>query len=41
MTNSKKKIQLFIDDAAYQQCIFSGSVSKATVSIIPPEGIYY
>ena len=33
-------LRLFIDGAAYQQCIFSGSVST-TVSIIPPEGICY
>ena len=34
-------LRLYIDGAAYQQCIFSGSVFTATVSIIPPEGIYY
>ena len=34
-------LRLYIDGAAYQQCIFSGSVSIATVSIISPEGIYY
>ena len=28
-------LRLFIDGAAYQQCIFSGSVSTATVSIVP------
>ena len=32
-------LRLFIDGAAYQRCIFSGSVSTATVCIIPPEGI--
>ena len=37
--NSKEikqfRLRLFIDGAAYQRCIFSGSVSTATVSIIP------
>ena len=28
-------LRLFLDGAAYQQCIFSGSVSTATVSIVP------
>ena len=32
-------LRLFIDGAAYQQCIFSGSVSTATVTILP--GIDY
>lgn len=32
------RLRLFIDGTVYQQCIFSGSVSTATVSIIP--GIY-
>ena len=31
-------LRLFIDGAAYQQCIFSGSISTATVSILT--GIY-
>ena len=43
--NSEKikqfSLRLFIDGAAYQQCVFSGSTSTATVSIIPPPGIYY
>ena len=34
-------LRLFIDDAAYQQCIFSGSVSTAAVYIISAPGIYY
>ena len=34
-------LRLFIDGAAYQQCIFSGSVSTATVYIISAPGIYY
>ena len=42
--NSKEikqfRLRLFIDGAVYQQCIFSGSVYKATVSIIPAAGIY-
>ena len=33
-------LRLFIDGAAYQQCVVSGSVSTATVSISPP-GISY
>ena len=34
-------LRLFIDGVAYQQCIFSGSVSTATVYIISAPGIYY
>ena len=37
-TNSEEikqfSLRLFIDGAAYQQCVVSGSVSTATVSII-------
>ena len=32
-------LRLFIDGATYQQCVFSGSVSTATVTILP--GIDY
>ena len=28
-------LRLFIDGAAYEQCVFSGNVSTATVCIIP------
>ena len=31
-------LRLFIDGVAYQQCVFSGNVSTATVSVTP--GIY-
>ena len=32
-------LRLFIDGAAYQQCVFSGSISTATVTIL--QGIDY
>ena len=28
-------LRLYIDDTAYEQCVFRGSISTATVSIIP------